>query len=178
MAVFGDKGVAAARRDEIAARPGVSRAALRLYVKTREDLFRAVVEQATAPNSQAIRPRIADHPGPITLRLRRVAERIAMILETLPVGGVVRMVIGEARNFPELARVGREPLVAQALGALTATAAAARARGAVKPGDPRVFAVRLRAPLLIGVIWLEAFVPVGAPRSTCRRSRASLCRRC
>jgi hypothetical protein len=126
-------------------------------------LFRAVVEQAIAPNVQTVRAMIAAHPGPIADLLRLVPERIAALLETLPLGGVVKMVIAEAGNFPELARVWHDRLVAQALGALTDAVAAAQGRGEVKPGDPRMYALQLIAPLLVGVIWRETFVPVGAP---------------
>lgn len=162
LAVFAEKGFAAARLDEIAARAGVSKGALYLYFATKEDLFRAVVEQAIAPNIQAVRAMIAAHPGPITDLLSVVPERIAGLLDTLPVGGVVKMVIGEAGNFPELARVWHDRLVAQALGAMTDAIAAAQARGEVRPGDPRTYALQLIAPLLVGVIWRETFVPVGA----------------
>jgi len=162
LAIFAEKGFAAARLDEIAARAGVSKGALYLYFATKEDLFRAVVEQAIAPNIEAVRGIIAAHPGPIGDLLRLVPERIAGLLETLPVGGVVKMVIGEAGNFPELARVWHDRLVAQALGAMTDAIAAAQARGEVKPGDPRSYALQLIAPLLVGVIWRETFVPVGA----------------
>jgi AcrR family transcriptional regulator len=163
LAVFAEKGFAAARLDEIAARAGVSKGALYLYFATKEELFRAVVEQAIAPNVQTVRAMIAAHPGPIADLLRLVPERIAALLETLPLGGVVKMVIAEAGNFPELARVWHDRLVAQALGALTDAVAAAQGRGEVKPGDPRMYALQLIAPLLVGVIWRETFVPVGAP---------------
>jgi AcrR family transcriptional regulator len=162
MAVFAEKGFAAARLDEIAARAGVSKGALYLYFETKEDLFRAVVDQAIGPNIQAVRAMIAAHPGPIGDLLRLAPDRIAAIMETLPVGGVVKMVIAEAGNFPELARVWHDRLAAQALGALTDAIAAAQARGEVRAGDPRIYALELISPLLIGLIWRETFVPVGA----------------
>ena len=162
LSVFAERGFAAAKLDEIAARAGVSKGALYLYFETKEDLFRAVVEQAIAPNMQAIRARIASHPGPLSELLDIVPELIANVLERLPVGGVVKMVIGEARNFPELARVWHDELVSQALGAMSDAIAAAQARGEVKPGDPRLYAVEFIAPLLLAVIWREIFVPVGA----------------
>jgi len=162
MAVFAERGFAAARLDEIASRAGVSKGALYLYFETKEELFRAVVEQAIAPNIQAIRGVIAAHPGPFSDLLRLFAERVAQVIGALPIGGVVKMVIGEARNFPEIARVYHDALVAQALDALSDAVAAAQARGEVKPGDPRTFALQCIAPLLVGVIWQETFVPVGA----------------
>lgn len=162
LAVFAEKGFAAAKLDEIAARAGVSKGALYLYFETKEDLFRAVVEQAIAPNLEMMRAMIAAHPGPISDLLRLVPERLAAILERLPVGGVLKMVIGEARNFPELARVWHDRLVAHALGALTDAITAAQGRGEVKPGDPRAYALELIGPVLLGVIWEATFVPVGA----------------
>jgi AcrR family transcriptional regulator len=162
MAVFAEKGFAAARLDEIAARAGISKGALYLYFETKEEIFRAVVEQAIAPNILAIRTMIADHPGPFPALARLFAERLLQAVATLPIGGVVKMVIGEARNFPEVARVYHDALVAPALGALSEAIVRAQARGEVRPGDPRVYALQAVAPMLAGVIWRETFVPVGA----------------
>ena len=162
MAVFAEKGFAAARLDEIAARAGVSKGALYLYFETKEELFRAVVEQALAPNILTVRAMIAAHPGPFPDLLRLFAAQLTQIVETLPIGGVVKMVIGEARNFPGIARVYHDALVSQALGALSDAVAAAQARGEVRLGDPRIYALQIVAPMLAGVIWRETFVPVDA----------------
>jgi AcrR family transcriptional regulator len=164
MAVFAEKGFAAARLDEIAARAGVSKGALYLYFETKEEIFRAVVEQAIAPNIQVLRAMIAAHPGPIGELLTLLPERIAALVETFPVGGVVKMVIGEARNFPELARLWHDELVSQVFGALADALAAAQARGEVRAGDPRIFVMQFVSPLLFTVIWRETFEPVGAPQ--------------
>jgi AcrR family transcriptional regulator len=163
LAVFAEKGFAAARLDEIAARAGVSKGALYLYFATKEDLFRAVVHLAIAPDVQAIRAMVAAHPGPLADLLRLIPDRLSAIIESLPVGAVIKMVIGEARNFPELARVWYEALVSQALGAVTEAIAAAQARGEVRAGDPRIFAMELASPALMCVIWRETFTPIGAP---------------
>lgn len=162
LEVFAEKGFAAARLDEIAARAGVSKGAVYLYFETKEDVFRAVVEQAIAPNLAAVRAMAAAHPGPLSDLLRGVAGHIAGVIETAPLGGVLKMVVGEARNFPSLARVWHDDLVAQALGAMTDAIRAAQARGEVKPGDPRAYALQLISPMLMAVLWRETFVPVGA----------------
>lgn len=161
--VFADKGFAAARLDDIAAQAGVSKGAIYLYFETKEDIFRAVVEQAIAPNIDLIAGAVAAHPGPFPDLLRAAMARIAGLMETTPVGGVAKMVIGEARNFPELARVWHDELVSKALAAMTAAIAAAQSRGEVRAGDPRIYALQVIAPMVVGVIWRETFVPVGAP---------------
>jgi AcrR family transcriptional regulator len=162
MAVFAERGFAAAKLDEIARRAGVSKGALYLYFETKEELFRAVVDQAIAPNLQLVFRMIASHPGPFPDLLRLMGERIGGLVDTLPVGGVIKMVIGEAGNFPQLARVWHDDLVSHALGALTSAITAAQARGEVRPGDPRTFALQIISPMLVGVIWREIFMPVGA----------------
>jgi AcrR family transcriptional regulator len=162
LAVFAEKGFAAARLDEIARRAGVSKGALYLYFSTKEALFRAVVGQAIAPNVLGLRDMLARHPGPFRELLPMVAERFAAVRSQPALGGVAKMVIGEARNFPELARVWHDELVSQALGALAQAISAAQARGEVRAGDPRAYALQIVAPLVMGLIWRETFAPVGA----------------
>jgi AcrR family transcriptional regulator len=163
LEVFAERGFAAARLEDIARRAGVSKGALYLYFETKEDIFRAVVAQAIAPNVQALRAIVVAHPGPLSDLLRLVAAQVGGLMESLPVGGVVKMVIAEAGNFPELARVWHDDLVAHILGALADAIRAAQGRGEVRPGDPRVYALEFIAPMLVSVIWRETFVPAGAP---------------
>ncbi len=162
MAVFAEKGFAAARLDEIAAGAGVSKGAVYLYFSGKEDLFRAVVTQMVAPNLATMKAMAVSHPGPFPELIAAIADLLARVAETTQLGGVIKMVIGEARNFPELARVWHDELITHALGALAAAVEAAQARGELKSGDPRAYALELVGPLLVGVIWRETFVPIGA----------------
>ncbi|HEY3800661.1 MAG TPA: TetR/AcrR family transcriptional regulator [Caulobacteraceae bacterium] len=163
LAVFAEKGFAAARLDDIAARAGVSKGALYLYFATKEDLFRAVVRDAASPNLAAVRQLAAAYDGGFAQLARAIAPLMARIATTTPLGGVVKMVIGESRNFPELAKVWHDALVSEALETIAGVIAKAQARGEVKAGDPRAYAIGLISPMLVGVLWRETFEPVGAP---------------
>ena len=101
--VFAEKGFAAARLDEIAQRAGVSKGTLYLYFKDKADLFRAVVRDTVAPNIDLVRTMIegADLPFPDVIRM--FLPRFAALTSQARVGAVAKMVIGESRNFPELA---------------------------------------------------------------------------
>ena len=160
--VFAEKGFAAARLDDIAARAGVSKGAIYLYFATKEDIFQAVVEQGVAPNLHNLAALAAANPQTFPDLIRAFAKAMAQVASTTPLGGILKMVIGEARNFPELARVWHDRLIVPALGALSAAIAAAQARGEILPGDPRQYAVSLISPMLVGVIWRETFTPIGA----------------
>jgi AcrR family transcriptional regulator len=163
MAVFAEKGFAATRLDDIAARAGVSKGALYLYFATKDDLFRAVVRDAISPNMAVVKTIIASHPGPFADLVRAVADRVANLVTTTPLGGVAKMVISEAGNFPELARLWYDELVSQMIGAVATAIEAAQARGEVKPGNPRIYALQLAAPVLMATLWRETFTPIGAP---------------
>jgi AcrR family transcriptional regulator len=162
LEVFAHKGFAAARLDDIAARAGVSKGALYLYFATKEDLFRAVVEQSLAPNLAFIQA-VAAQPRPFAELARNMALMLPALAERLPIAAMARMVIGEARNFPELARVWHDRLVGPIVATLSSAIAAAQARGEIRPGDPRAYALSLASAMLIGLIWNETFAPGGAP---------------
>ncbi len=161
LAVFSEKGFAAARLDDIAARAGISKGALYLYFETKQDLFRAVVRETIAPNLEAVAGFVGQSQMPFDDLIRLVFARIAEVMTEGRLGAVAKMVIGESRNFPELAKVWHEDVVSVMLGAVGGAVAAAQARGEVRPGDPQLYVFSLAGPLLLGVLWREVFVPVG-----------------
>ncbi|MBI1361178.1 MAG: TetR family transcriptional regulator [Alphaproteobacteria bacterium] len=160
-AVFAEKGFSAAKLDDIAQRAGVSKGALYLYFGNKQDIFEAVVHDAIAPNIGAIETMALQHPGPFADLVRLIIPSIAQIAATSSLGKVIKMVVGESGNFPELARIWHDELIARALGILTGLIERAQTRGEVKPGDPRNYAVSLISPMLIAVLFRETFEPVG-----------------
>jgi len=162
MDVFAQKGFAAARLDDIAARAGISKGALYLYYATKEDIFHAVIRQAVAPNVAPIRAAIEGFEGPFGAFLEAFMQLVPSILGRSQVGAIAKMIIGESRNFPELARDWHDEVIGPMLAALAAAVARAQARGEVKPGDPRFYAVQIASPFLLATLWRETFVPVGA----------------
>ncbi|WP_304166582.1 TetR/AcrR family transcriptional regulator [Phenylobacterium aquaticum] len=161
LTVFASKGFAAARLEEIAAEAGVSKGALYLYFATKEDMFRAVVAQGLAPNLAFIQAAAASAPAFADLA-RTLAALLPQVAERAPIAAIAKMVIGEARNFPELARVWHDQLVGPVIATFAHAIAAAQARGEVRPGDPRAYAVSLASGLLLGLVFNETFAPVGA----------------
>jgi AcrR family transcriptional regulator len=160
--VFAEKGFAAARLDDIAAAAGVSKGALYLYFETKQDLFRAVVRQAISPNLDQVEAAVSAADLPFALLLRGFYGRMLAMLTATRIGAVAKMVIGESRNFPDLAQVWHDELVSRALGIMTGVIARAQARGEVRTGDPRLHAFSIIGPVLLGVLWTETFTPIGA----------------
>src|SRR5438067_12865618 len=141
LGVFAEKGFAAAKREEIARRAGVSKGTLYLYFSDKQDLFRAVVRSAVVPNMQALTAFISETDLPFAQTVDRFLSQFADKAQHLPIGAVAKMVIGESRNFPELARVWHDEVASEALGAISRLVERAQQRGEVRPGDPRLYAM-------------------------------------
>ena len=116
LAVFAEKGFAGARIEEIAARAGISKGTLYLYYHGKAELFRAVVREVVIPNVDAMRAAFLAADLPFATVLRQLLPRFAEIVTRVPVGAVAKMVIGESRNFPELAKVWHDEVIDKALG--------------------------------------------------------------
>src|SRR5690606_25432326 len=93
LEVFSDKGFAAAKLDDIAARAGVSKGALYLYFETKEDLFRAVVTEAVVPNVDLIVGFARRFDGSFADLVRLLLPRMAAVATHGGVGRVLKMVV-------------------------------------------------------------------------------------
>jgi AcrR family transcriptional regulator len=160
--VFAEKGFAAAKLDEIARRAGVSKGTLYLYFKDKAELFRAVVRDAIAPNVEAITSALESLDAPVADVVRMFLAGFADREARLPVGAVAKIVIGESRNFPELARVWHDEVASKAIAALAGFVERGQQRGEVRPGDPRLYALSLMGPMVLGALWRATLVPAGA----------------
>jgi AcrR family transcriptional regulator len=161
LEVFAERGFAAAKLDEIARRAGVSKGTLYLYFKDKQELFRAVVRSAIAPNIEALTSAIATLDAPIADIVRMFLSGFAEREARLPIGAVAKIVVGESRNFPELARVWHDEVASKAIGALAGFVERAQQRGQVQPGDPRLYAFSLVGPMVLGALWRATLVPAG-----------------
>ena len=120
-----------------------------------------MVHDAVVPNIEEVERTILALELPFAELLRLLLPRFAQIVTARPIGAVVKMVVGESRNFPELARVWHDEVIQKGLGLLAGLIARAQARGEVRPGDPRIHAFSIMGPMLMGLLWRETFTPIG-----------------
>ena len=104
LQLFVEKGYSATRSEQVAARAGVSKGTLYLYFQSKEELFKAVVRSnisALIAEGQAV----ADSfDGSSAQLLRLLMQTWWQRVGDTRAGGICKIVITEARNFPELAR--------------------------------------------------------------------------
>lgn len=162
LEVFAERGFQAARLEEVAKRAGVSKGALYLYFETKADLFRAVVTDAISPNLERVKM-MAAAAVPFEQAVRMGVGMLARhVVTDRRITGVVKLVIAESRNHPELATIWHETVVQPGITLMSGLIAAAQARGEVRSGDPRLFAFGIMGPMVLSMVWRETFEPVGA----------------
>jgi AcrR family transcriptional regulator len=162
LEVFAERGFQAARLEEVARRAGVSKGALYLYFETKADLFRAVVTDAISPNIERTKA-VATSDVPFEQAVRMGVGMLAgKVVTDRRITGVVKLVIAESRNHPELATIWHETVVEPGIQMMTSQIVEAQKRGEVRPGDPRLYAFSLMGPMVLSMVWRETFEPIGA----------------
>lgn len=161
LAVFAERGFAAARLEEIAERAGLSKAALYVYFPNKTELFRAVVGTRAAPDIARVAAVLDTADVPFADLARAMLTRMAETLAQPGLRSLARMVIAEGRNFPEIAGLWHDAVVSRALAEMAAAITRAQARGEVRPGTPRLMAMSLIGPMMLGALWIEVMQPAG-----------------
>ena len=161
LLVFGEKGFAGAKIEEIARRAGVSKGTVYLYFEAKSDIFRAVVQESISPNIAAVEALVLQLDLPFAEIVRMLLPRFAEMVTARPIGAVVKMVIGESRNFPELARVWHDEVISRGVALLSALVERGQQRGEIRSVDPRTCAFSIMGPMLMGVLWREILLPIG-----------------
>lgn len=111
LALFVEKGFAATRSEEVAARAGVSKGTLYLYFPSKEELLKAVIREHVSSQIAAGVQRVQGFEGSATGLLREVLGGWWSQLYDSPASAVVKLVITEVRNFPEIAQFYSQEVV-------------------------------------------------------------------
>lgn len=155
--VFGERGFAAARLDDVAARAGVSKGTLYLYFPNKEELFKAVVRSAIVPNLEAAERLLAGAEGPSFAVLEALLGLMASRILRSKAGAIPKLIVAEAGNFPDLARFYYEEVIRRAFALLSAVLARGVARGEFRPLDIDATVRLIVAPMLMSALWRSTF---------------------
>lgn len=155
--IFAESGFAAAKLGDVAKRAGVVKGTLYRYFDTKEALFRVVVQHAVSIKLKNIEL--------ISTRLRGTLRELVLLILNGAAGrmgdsrvpALARLVIGESRNFPDLATIWHDNVVAQMLRLMTGIIAEAQQRGEVRPGDPTLYAFSVLSPMVADAVFQEMF---------------------
>lgn len=109
--LFVEKGFAATRAEEVAARAGVSKGTLFLYFPSKEELFKAVVRENLAGRFKEWNQEFDAFEGTsaemVHYCMRAWWERVGATRAS----GLTKLIISEARNFPDIAAFYQQEVV-------------------------------------------------------------------
>ncbi len=100
--LFVEKGYAATKVDEVAARAGVSKGTLFLYFPSKEELFKAVVRESIVGRFGEWSQELAQFQGSTADMLRYAYTTWWESIGSTRASGITKLMLSEAGNFPEI----------------------------------------------------------------------------
>ncbi|QLQ24015.1 MAG: TetR/AcrR family transcriptional regulator [Dechloromonas sp.] len=159
LALFVEKGFAATRLEEIAIRAGVSKGTLYLYFDSKDALFKAVIQEGIVPVVAEGEAIAARHDGSAVELLERLLENWWSRIGETEYAGIPKLMIAEARNFPDVARFYYENVIRRGRALIGAALERGMASGEFRRLEVETTIEVVIAPILMLLIWRFSMAP-------------------
>lgn len=157
LAVFVERGYAAARLEEVAERAGVVKATLYRYYENKLELFKAVVRHSLVAGFDEVAQVQAGQPLSARDRLAGLLTAFTERVADSSLSGIPKLVIAEAGNLPEVARFYHDEVIRRGQALVTATLEQGVATGEFRPVDIEYAWRIVIAPMMLAIIWKHSF---------------------
>jgi AcrR family transcriptional regulator len=158
---FAERGFAATRLEDVAARAGVTKGTAYLYFKNKEELFKAVVSRYLVPAIEQFEA-AARAPEPVSEQLASIAAMFVENIYNTRFSALPKLVVSEASNFPELARFYLDEVVDRGRRLLTSLLRRGIASGEFRKVDVEHTVYCVIAPLVFSALWKHSLGPFDA----------------
>lgn len=111
LELFVEKGFAATRSEEVAARAGVSKGTLYLYYPSKEELLKAVIRDNLASEIAEGVDIVRGFDGPTAELLDHLMHEWWRRVGETRASGICKIIVTEVRNFPEIAAFYLEEVI-------------------------------------------------------------------
>jgi AcrR family transcriptional regulator len=146
--LFVEKGFAATRSEEVAARAGVSKGTLFLYFPSKEELFKAVVRENISGRFAEWNEEFEAFAGSTADMLRYCMRVWWERIGATRASGITKLMISEARNFPELAAFYQQEVILPAMDLIRRILQRGIARGEFRPMDVEYAVYGVASPMI------------------------------
>lgn len=157
--LFVERGFAATRLGDVAARAGVSKGTLYLYFDSKEELFKAVVRENVLPALDEAEDIIDGYAGSSADLFREIIlgwwERIG----ATKLAGITKLMMAESGNFPELVSFYREEVSARGNVMIVRMLQRGVERGEFRAINVHQTANVVIAPVIMLMMWQQSFNP-------------------
>jgi AcrR family transcriptional regulator len=150
---FAERGFAATRLDDVAARAGIAKGTLYLYFEHKEALFEELIRSAVSP----VMDQFSKVAGAPDLSPIEALDRFFALFEREVLGTdrklLLRLIIAEGARFPAIAEIYYREVVTRGLQLVRGLAERANAQGTFPTKATVRYPQLIVAPLLVAVIW-------------------------
>lgn len=153
LQLFVEKGFTSTKLDEVAQQAGVTKGTLYLYFPSKEELFKAVVREAMLPNLIEAESITASFTGSMRELLTFLIKGWWQRMTDAGTTGVLKLVIAEAGNFPELAQFYHQEVVSRARKLFSDILSKGMAQGEFRAIDMTYATRAVMAPVILAAIW-------------------------
>jgi len=159
LELFVERGFAATRLEDVAARAGVSKGTVYLYFANKEELFKAVVREGLVSPIAEMKDFVAQFPGSTFELLRMLVLGWWEKVGATRMSGIPKLLLGESGNFPELVRFYLAEVVEPGHAVIMAIVKRGIARGEFRKVNQENAALLIAAPRLQMMLWRTALEP-------------------
>lgn len=157
--LFVSRGFAATKLEDVAKAAGVSKGLPYLYFKSKEELFKAVIAESIGEPLVKATEFVDAYEGSTMDLLRDLVAMFRTFAES-PLGGVIKLILAEAGNFPEVARFYCSSFDLRGRELFAKTLRRGVARGEFRPiADIDATAIVVAQPLAMHSVWLRSLAP-------------------
>jgi len=159
IALFRDRGFEATRLEDVADEAGVSKATIYLYFESKEDLFFALIREKVVPMLDQTIAQADAFKGPASEFLRLKAMSVGRLFAHSEQGAILKLVVSEARRFPELSDYYRTEVPERGLENIAKVIRRGIEEGEFRECDTHAAATAFMFPLLMNGIWMNSVGP-------------------
>ena len=155
--LFVERGYAATRLDDVAARAGVSKGTLYLYFPSKEELFKAVIRSGIVPLIERGERLLEEHKGSAAALLREIVFSWWESVGNTKLGGIPKLMFSECRNFPEIGKFYYDEVISRGHRLMQSVLETGMKNGEFRAMDAN-YAMRLiLAPMVFLLLWRHSF---------------------
>jgi AcrR family transcriptional regulator len=159
LELFVTRGFAATKLEDVAKEASVSKGLPYLYFKNKEELFKAVISEAIAGPLAEANDVIDRFEGSSEELLRALVDGFRAFEET-PAGGVVKLILAEAGNFPDVAKFYCTNFDVRGRDLFIRTLRRGVENGEFRPlADLETTAIVILQPLAMFSVWKRSLAP-------------------
>ncbi len=167
LAEFADRGFAATKLEDVAARAGVVKGTIYRYFDSKEALFEAALKAQIAPVFDEVLGSLDRFPGSTADLLRLVVPTIYRELFGSGIHVLMRIIIAEGGRFPAIAEFYHRESISRGKAILEAIVRRGVERGEFRSGAAADLPMVVIAPAVMAAVWkmtFDRFEPIAIER--------------